>query len=216
MRATHGIRAGYRFGVLDGVVRGAASVDADVAAMVKRIQSEFYENQRAVVESLARKKALKRGLGVERATDILWTLNHPDAARLAPPGLRPRLDSGEQYEEWFADAACQQLAGTPVLSLLYARRYSTARPRRPSGSSTCIARKQYVVCWASRRSSPPPRRARRCRSARAAAATTRPRRPASSARTALLDSPERPPGYDPAVPAERAPGLVAPDTRPRA
>src|SRR3954470_22988482 len=42
-----------RFGVLDGVVRGAAAVD--VAAMVKRIQSEFYENQRRVVETLDEK-----------------------------------------------------------------------------------------------------------------------------------------------------------------
>ena len=36
-----------RFGVLDGVVRGAASVDTAVAAMVRRIQTEFYEKPAA-------------------------------------------------------------------------------------------------------------------------------------------------------------------------
>ena len=59
-------------------MRGAASVDSDVDAMIQRIQAEFYENQRAVVESLAKKKALRKGLDIARATDILWTLNHPD------------------------------------------------------------------------------------------------------------------------------------------
>src|SRR3954466_4506156 len=95
-----------RFGVLDGVVRGAAAADADVAAMVKRIQSEFYENQRRVVETLDEKGALKPDLNVTRATDILWTLNHPD---LWHHLVFDRGWTADQYEEWFADAACQQL-----------------------------------------------------------------------------------------------------------
>ncbi len=95
-----------RFGVLDGVVRGAASVDTAVAAMVRRIQTEFYENQRRVVESLVAKGALKPALDVTRAADILWTLNHPDVWQHL---VFDRGWTGEQYEEWFADAACQQL-----------------------------------------------------------------------------------------------------------
>jgi AcrR family transcriptional regulator len=60
------------------VVRNAAPVDRDIEALWQRIQTDFHSNQRAVVERLRERKALRRGLGVDRATDILWTLNHPD------------------------------------------------------------------------------------------------------------------------------------------
>jgi AcrR family transcriptional regulator len=95
-----------RFGRLHPVVRGAATVDRDVDAMLRRIQSEFYENQRAVVESLAQRNALRKGLDVTRATDILWTLNHPDVWHhlVFERGWTP-----EQYEQWFADASCREL-----------------------------------------------------------------------------------------------------------
>jgi AcrR family transcriptional regulator len=95
-----------RFGRLHPVVRGAASVDPEVDAMLQRIHTEFYENQRTVVESLAKKKALRKGLDVARATDILWTLNHPDTWHhlVFDRGWTP-----EQYEEWFAAAAAREL-----------------------------------------------------------------------------------------------------------
>ena len=48
------------------------------------------------VESLDEKKALKRGLGVDRATDILWTLNHPDVWQLL---VGERGWTPEQYEQ---------------------------------------------------------------------------------------------------------------------
>ncbi len=43
-----------------------------------------------------------------RATDILWTLNHPDLWHLL---VGERGWSAEDYEEWFADTACAQLLG---------------------------------------------------------------------------------------------------------
>jgi AcrR family transcriptional regulator len=90
------------------VVRDAAPVDRDIEALWQRIQTEFYANQRVIVERLAERKALRRGLGVDRATDILWTLNHPDVWQLlvAERGWTP-----EQYEQWFGDTACAQLLG---------------------------------------------------------------------------------------------------------
>src|SRR5262249_10031606 len=48
-------------GVLQ-VIRDAAPVDRDTAALWELIQTDFYDNQRVVVESLAKKKALRRGL----------------------------------------------------------------------------------------------------------------------------------------------------------
>src|SRR4029079_6121815 len=63
-------------GVLE-VIRGAAPLDPDIGALWARIGQEVHANQRAIVESVAAKGALRDGLDVERATDILWTLNHP-------------------------------------------------------------------------------------------------------------------------------------------
>ena len=68
-------------------------------------KSEFYDNQRAIVESLERSGALRPGLDVSRATDILWTLNHPDLWQLL---VGQRGWTPEQYEQWFGDTACAQ------------------------------------------------------------------------------------------------------------
>jgi AcrR family transcriptional regulator len=90
------------------VIRNAAPVDPEIEALWERIQTEFHANQRAIVERLAEGKALRRGLDVDRATDILWTLNHPDVWQLL---VGERGWTPEQYEEWFGDTACAQLLG---------------------------------------------------------------------------------------------------------
>jgi AcrR family transcriptional regulator len=95
-----------RAGALLGVIRDSAPVDADIAALWSRIQSEFYENQRAIVLSLDERGALLAGLDTGRAADILWTLNHPDQWLLL---VRERSWTPEAYEHWFADTACAQL-----------------------------------------------------------------------------------------------------------
>ncbi len=58
------------------------------------------------MEVLLEKKALRPGLDVTRATDILWTLNHPDLWLLL---VRERGWTPEQYETWFRDTAGAQL-----------------------------------------------------------------------------------------------------------
>jgi len=91
-----------RVGPIFGVIRDAAQVDPAVAGLWQRIETEFYDNQRAIVETLK----LKRGLDVTRATDILWTLNHPDVWLLL---VGKRGWSPDEYERWFADGAVEQL-----------------------------------------------------------------------------------------------------------
>jgi AcrR family transcriptional regulator len=95
-----------RIAALLEVIRDAAPVDADIAALWSLIQSDFYDNQRVIVESIHTKKRLRRGLDVTHATDILWTLNHPDLWLLlvGKRGWRP-----DQFEQWFGDTACSQL-----------------------------------------------------------------------------------------------------------
>jgi len=99
-----------RIGALLEVIRNAAPVDPDIAALWARIQSEFHANQRAIVESLAEKKALRRGLSVDRAADILWTLNHPSIWQLL---VRERGWTPEEHELWWGDVACEQLLRRP-------------------------------------------------------------------------------------------------------
>src|SRR5262245_17358034 len=57
------------------VIHSGAHADPEIAALWARIQEQYRENQRAVAQSLADKNALT--LDVERAADILWTINHP-------------------------------------------------------------------------------------------------------------------------------------------
>jgi AcrR family transcriptional regulator len=94
-----------RIGGILGVIRDAAPVDPDAAALWALIQTDFYENQRAVVASLP-KRALRGGLDAERATDLLWTLNHPDVWLLL---VGRRGWTAEQFETWFADTLVAQL-----------------------------------------------------------------------------------------------------------
>jgi AcrR family transcriptional regulator len=91
------------------VIRTGAAVDPDIAALWTRIQTDFYDNQRGIVERLAAGKALRRGLDVTRATDILWTLNHPSQWQLL---VVQRGWTPAEYERWFADTACAQLLRT--------------------------------------------------------------------------------------------------------
>ena len=95
-----------RIGGVLKVLRSAAPVDPDAAALWRLIQSDFYDNQRVIVERLQARRALRPGLDVARATDILWALNHPDLWLLL---VGERGWTPGQWERWFADTACTQL-----------------------------------------------------------------------------------------------------------
>lgn len=88
------------------VIRSAAAVDADVAELWQRIQTDYHANQRAIVERLHQRRHLRQGLDVDRATDILWTINHPNTWQLL---VVERGWTPEQYEQWTGDLAGAQL-----------------------------------------------------------------------------------------------------------
>lgn len=106
LNARNSRRAKLRIANVLNVIRAASPLDSDIAALWEGIQSEYHGNQRAIVESVADKEALRPELDVERATDILWTINHPDVWHLlvAERGWTP-----DEYEQWTADSACSQL-----------------------------------------------------------------------------------------------------------
>jgi hypothetical protein len=95
-----------RIGALLRLIRSAAPLDADIEALWNHIQTDFYDNQRAIVQELDHTRSLRPGLDVARATDILWTLNHPDVWQLL---VGERGWTPERYEQWFGDTACAQL-----------------------------------------------------------------------------------------------------------
>jgi AcrR family transcriptional regulator len=99
-----------RAGALLAVIRSAAPIDADIGALWERIQSDFYDNQRPIVERLQADGDLRDGLDVTRGADILWTLNHPDVWQLL---VRERGWTPAQWERWFADTTCAQLLAPP-------------------------------------------------------------------------------------------------------
>jgi AcrR family transcriptional regulator len=114
-----------RIGSMLRVIRSAAEVDPDGAALWDLIQADFYENQRALVAAIEQHGGLRRGLDVATAADILWTLNHPDVWLLL---VGERGWTPDEFEAWFAEVLEQQLLRTPP------RRRALSAPagRRPT------------------------------------------------------------------------------------
>src|ERR671935_1810086 len=99
------------------IVRQAAPADEQIAALWERFQREFYElGVRGIVETLERDGVLSADLTT--ATDIGWTLTHPDLYQLL---VRQRGWTPEVYERWLAETLCTQL--------IKARDASSRRPR---------------------------------------------------------------------------------------
>jgi AcrR family transcriptional regulator len=117
-----------RIAAIAEAIRSAAPLDPEIASLWERINTEYHTNQRAIVESLDAKHALRHELDIEHATDILWTINHPNTWQLL---VTRRGWTAEQYEQWAAETAITQLlksraadrAPTP-------KRVSTAARRR--------------------------------------------------------------------------------------
>jgi AcrR family transcriptional regulator len=95
-----------RIGAIVEVIRSAAPADPDIGTLWARIQAEYHANQRAIVERLDQRGELAPGLDVDRAADILWTINHPNTWQLlvAERGWTP-----EEYERWAGETARAQL-----------------------------------------------------------------------------------------------------------
>lgn len=110
LNARNSLRVKERAGAVLRVLRDAAPADPELAALWGRIEAEFRENQRTVVESLAAKGALKPALDVERATDVLWSLNHPGLYWLL---VGERGWTAAEYEAWLAETFRAQLLQEP-------------------------------------------------------------------------------------------------------
>lgn len=95
-----------RAGDVMRVVRNAAPTDPAIADLWHLIEAEFRTVLHGFAQRLEALGALPPGIDVTVATDILWTLNHPDAWHL----LVHRCGwTADRYEQWIGDTLLAQL-----------------------------------------------------------------------------------------------------------
>jgi AcrR family transcriptional regulator len=86
---------------VDDIIRGAAAVDADIAALRNEAQAYRYRNMRQLASWLAAKGPLRDGLSEDEAAAIMWTMTSPEVHGL----LRvARGWSAERYSTWLAQS----------------------------------------------------------------------------------------------------------------
>jgi AcrR family transcriptional regulator len=91
---------------VDDIIRGAAAVDAEIAALRSEAQAYRYRNIRQLVSWLAAKGPLRGGLSEDDAAAIAWTMSSPEVHGL----LRvARGWSAAQYAAWLAQSLARIL-----------------------------------------------------------------------------------------------------------
>jgi AcrR family transcriptional regulator len=93
-----------RAGRIFEIIRQAAPADPEIQAMWDEFMRDFYENQRLVVERFGSDGVL--AIDVDRATDILWTINHPAVYHLL---VVERGWSDDDYRQWLEESLARQL-----------------------------------------------------------------------------------------------------------
>jgi AcrR family transcriptional regulator len=93
---------------VDDVMRGAASVDPEIAALRARLQQVRFENMRRFVSWLAANGPLRAGLGEDEASAVVWTLTSPEVHRLF---RSERGWTAEQYEAWLEATLARTVLG---------------------------------------------------------------------------------------------------------
>jgi hypothetical protein len=92
------------------IVRGAATADAALAALQRSLTKARLADVSMVAQSLAEKDALRSGITVERATDILWALGSADLYRML---VVDRGWSRSQYQQWLGRTLIDSLLVHP-------------------------------------------------------------------------------------------------------
>lgn len=87
--------------LVTALLEGAAAGDPDLAAFASTIDGERLTGTGKVAARLAEMGVLRHDLSVERARDVLWTLNGVQVWRLL---THDRGWSADEYEAWAADA----------------------------------------------------------------------------------------------------------------
>ncbi len=91
---------------VDDVMRGAAAVDPDIAALRARMQEARYANLRQFAGWLAANGRLRGGLTPDDAAAMVWAVASPEMHGLLRVGRRW---SAERYREWLATTLTRTL-----------------------------------------------------------------------------------------------------------
>ena len=97
-----------RAGPLLRAVRDAAPLDPEVARVWSELEGQRYTGQARMAGLLASRRALREGLGVETAADLIWTLTSLVVHDLL---VVERGWTSEEYERWLTDALMGALLG---------------------------------------------------------------------------------------------------------
>ena len=95
-----------RAGGLMMVIRNGGSSDPAVANLWRLIQDEFHDVLHPIAARLHEHGALAEHLTITTATDLLWTLNHPDVWHLL---CVERGWSADAYQDWLVRSFQTQL-----------------------------------------------------------------------------------------------------------
>jgi len=83
------------------VLRVAASSDSDLMAELRRWREQHLQAVAAVARSLGDRHALRSGIDLSTATDVLYTIGGPDTFRQL---VRERGWRAARYERWLVEA----------------------------------------------------------------------------------------------------------------
>jgi AcrR family transcriptional regulator len=94
--------------VVVDVLRTAARSDAELAREWRRWQDRHLDAVRAVAQSLAKRGALREGVDVRIAADVLYTIGGPETFRQL---VRERGWTPARYERWLVETGVRLLLG---------------------------------------------------------------------------------------------------------
>jgi AcrR family transcriptional regulator len=113
--ARHLREAGARIASVLAVIESAAATDPEIAGLWRDLQDQRLRGMTMAANSFQEQGALRPGLSVGRAADILWLYAGPWAFRCF---VTDRGWSLDEYEAWIADTLYTQLmnpeAGEPA------------------------------------------------------------------------------------------------------
>lgn len=93
------------------VVRQAAAVDPEIAALERELDAQKLTSMRMAARDLEQRGWLRVDLTAEQAAAILWTLSHPATYRLL---VGEEGWSEARYGRWLEDALCAALLDDPA------------------------------------------------------------------------------------------------------
>jgi AcrR family transcriptional regulator len=88
------------------IMRGAAAVDSEIAALRARLEAHRFQNMLKFVSWVAANGPLRGGMGEEAAAAIVWSLASPEMHRML------RVERGwtsERYTEWLGETLTRTL-----------------------------------------------------------------------------------------------------------